>query len=303
MANAMSTTTNAGPRLATAAGSAHSTSYAGLVFRQFLRNRAAVVAGIVLIIIGLVALAGPLFLEDNRYQMDLRSRLLPSSWDHPLGTDLLGRDMLTRLVQGGRISLLITSGAVALALIVGATMGIVAGYYGRTVDLVVMRVIDVLMTMPGFLLAIAIIAALGVGTVNVVLAVGIFSIPAFARIARGSTLSVGAQDYVLAAKALGAPASRVMLRHVLPNIVPPLIVQTTLRLATAMLTASSLSFLGLGPQPPTPEWGAMLADGRDFITNAPQLVFYPGLTILIVAMSFNMVGDGLRDALDPYLRR
>ncbi|MGH2561314.1 MAG: ABC transporter permease [Thermomicrobiales bacterium] len=299
----MSTTTNTGPKLATAAGSARSTSYARLVFGQFLRNRAAVVAGIILIIIGLVTLVGPFFLEDNRYQMDLRSRLLPASWDHPLGTDLLGRDMLTRLVQGGRISLLITSGAVALALIVGATMGIVAGYYGRTVDLVVMRIIDVLMTMPGFLLAIAIIAALGVGTVNVVLAVGIFSIPAFARIARGSTLSVGAQDYVLAAKALGAPASRVMLRHVLPNIVPPLIVQTTLRLATAMLTASSLSFLGLGPQPPTPEWGAMLADGRDFITNAPQLVFYPGLTILIVAMSFNMVGDGLRDALDPYLRR
>lgn len=303
MANALSTTTNADPTLATAAGVAHSSSYARLVVGQFLRNRAAVVAGIVLGIIGLVVLGGPLFLEDNRYQMDLRSRLLPASWDHPLGTDLLGRDMLTRLVQGGRISLLITSGAVALALIVGATMGIVAGYYGRMVDLVVMRVIDILMTMPGFLLAIAIIAALGVGTVNVVLAVGVFSIPAFARIARGSTLSVGAQDYVLAAKALGAPASRVMLRHVLPNIVPPLIVQTTLRLATAMLTASSLSFLGLGPQPPTPEWGAMLADGRDFITNAPQLVFYPGLTILIVAMAFNMVGDGLRDALDPYLRR
>lgn len=299
----MGSTRAAGAKLATAAGHAGSTSYARLVLGQFVRNRAAVVAGMILVAIFLVALIAPLFIADNRHQMDLRARLLPPSRDHLLGTDLLGRDMLQRLILGGRISLLITSGAVAMALVIGASMGTVAGYYGRMVDLLVMRVIDVLMTMPGFLLAIAIIAALGVGTFNVILAVGIFSVPAFARIARGSTLTVSAQDYVLAAKSLGAPASRVMLRHVLPNIVPPLIVQTTLRLATAMLTASGLSFLGLGPQPPTPEWGAMLADGRDFITNAPQLVFYPGLTILIVAMSFNMVGDGLRDALDPYLRR
>lgn len=291
------------PSLLSAAGPTQPASYGHLVLRQFLRNHAAVLAGLLLIAIFVIVAVAPLFIPDNRYQMDLRSRLLPPSWEHPLGTDLLGRDMLKRLIHGGRTSLLITSGAVGFALVVGAGMGVIAGYYGRTVDMVMMRIVDILMTLPGFLLAIAIIAALGVGTFNVVLAVGVFSVPAFARVARGSALSVGAQDYVLAAKAVGAGSSHVMLRHVLPNIVPPLIVQTTLRLATAMLTASGLSFLGLGPQPPTPEWGAMLADGRDFITNAPQLLFYPGFTIFLVAMSFNMVGDGLRDALDPYLRR
>lgn len=289
-------------KLAAADRQAKSASYGQLVFRQFLKNRAAVAAAILLIFVFLIVIIGPLIIPFNPYEIHLRDRLAPISWDHPLGTDLLGRDMLKRLIFGGRITLLITSGAVGLALVVGMLMGIVSGYYGRFTDMLIMRLVDVLMTLPGFLLAIAIIAALGPGTLNVVIAVGVFSIPAFARIARGSTLSVENQDYVLAAKALGARSGRIMFRHVMPNVTPPLIVQTTLRLATAMITAASLSFLGLGPQPPTPEWGAMLADGRDFITNAPQLVFYPGFTIFLVAMSFNMVGDGLRDALDPYLR-
>jgi peptide/nickel transport system permease protein len=280
-----------------------SASYSRLVLRQFVKNRAAVLAGVFLVIVFLIVTVVPLFVESDPYYINLRERLEPPSLSHPLGTDLLGRDMAKRLIFGGRISLLITSGAVGLALVVGTITGTVSGYYGRYVDMILMRIIDVLMTLPGFLLAIAIIAALGPGTYNVILAVGIFSIPAFARIARGSTLSVEGQDYVLAARALGANSGRIMYRHVLPNIVPPLLVQTSLRLATAMITAASLSFLGLGPQPPTPEWGAMLADGRDFIVNAPQLIFYPGVTIFLVAMSFNMVGDGLRDALDPYLRR
>lgn len=278
-------------------------SYSRLVLRQYAKNRAAVLAAGFLILVFFIVTVVPLFMDFDPYYISLRDRLEPASMDHPLGTDLLGRDMVTRLIFGGRISLLITSGAVALALAVGTAIGIISGFYGKAVDMVLMRVIDVLMTLPGFLLAIAIIAALGPGTFNVILAVGTFSIPAFARIARGSTLSVGTQDYVLAARALGAGSGRVMYRHILPNIVPPLLVQTSLRLATAMITAASLSFLGLGPQPPTPEWGSMLADGRDFIINAPQLIFYPGVTIFLVAMSFNMVGDGLRDALDPYMRR
>lgn len=280
-----------------------SDSYLRLVLRQFVRDRAAVAAGIFLAAIFLIVLIGPLFITFDPYVSDLRNRLAPISWEHPLGTDLLGRDVLKRLIFGGRISLLITSGAVALALTVGILMGVVSGFYGRYVDTILMRIVDILMTIPGFLLAIAIIAVLGPGTFNVIVAVGIFSIPAFARITRGSTLAVGNEDYVLASKSCGASSRRVMFRHILPNIIPPLLVQTSLRLATAMITVSSLSFLGLGPQPPTPEWGAMLADGRDFITTAPQLVVYPGLTIFLVAMSFNMLGDGLRDALDPYLRR
>lgn len=299
----MSTSSAAASRLSGAGSGTKSTSYSRLVIRQFMQNRMAVAAFALLSTIILIVVIAPLFMEVNLYEINLRNRLLPPSWDHLLGTDLLGRDMLQRLILGGRISLLITSGAVAMALIIGTFMGTFSGYYGGIVDTIVMRIIDVLMTLPGFLLAVAIIAALGPGTFNVILAVGIFSIPAFARIARGSTLTVESQDYVLAARAVGAKSNRIMLRHVLPNIVPPLIVQTTLRLATAMITASSLSFLGLGPQPPTPEWGAMLADGRDFITNAPQLVIYPGVTIFLVAMSFNMVGDGIRDALDPHLRR
>jgi peptide/nickel transport system permease protein len=166
-----------------------------------------------------------------------------------------------------------------------------------------MRAMDILLAMPGFLLAIAIIVALGVGALNVVLAVGIYSIPTFARVARGSTLAVKQQDYVLAARALGTPDGGIMWRHVLPNVAPPLLVQTTLRLATAILTASGLSFLGLGPQPPTPEWGAMLSTGRNYITSAPQLATIPGLAILLVTVGFNLLGDGLRDALDPRLKR
>jgi peptide/nickel transport system permease protein len=278
-------------------------SYFQLVFDQFLRNRIAVAGAVVLLTVILVVLIGPLFIKQDAFSMNLGDRLLPASWDHPLGTDLLGRDMLERLILGGRVSLLITSGAVALAVVVGSLLGVVSGYYAGTVDFITMRLVDVLMTLPGFLLAIGIVAALGVGTLNVILAVGIAAVPAFARISRGSTLSVRSQEYVEAARAIGVGTPRILYRHVLPNIVPPLIVQTTLQLATAMLTASGLSFLGLGPQPPTPEWGAMLAEGRDLITNAPALVVYPGLTILLVAVCFNLVGDGLRDAVDPYLRR
>jgi len=258
-------------------------------------------ACVLLLIIAIVAI-GPEFISQDQYAMNLRDRLLSPSLDHPLGTDLLGRDTLERIIIGGRTSLLITTGAVALAVVVGTFIGIVSGYYAGIVDAIAMRCIDILMTLPGFLLAIGIVAALGVGTANVVLAVGIAAVPAFARISRGSTLSVREQEYVEAARASGASTPRILLRHILPNIVPPLIVQTTLELAAAMLTASGLSFLGLGPQPPAPEWGSMLSEGRDFITNAPQLVIFPGLTILIVAVCFNLVGDGLRDAVDPHLR-
>lgn len=280
-----------------------SQSYLEMVVRQFVRNRAAVLGLVITLIFMLTALLAPYIAPYGPAEIDLANRLQGPSAEHWLGTDELGRDMFSRIVLGSRITLLITAGAVGLAVVVGTLMGLLADYYGGRVDTVISRAIDVLMAMPGFLLAIAIIAALGVGTTNVVVAVGVFSIPTFARIARGSTLTVRTRDYIFAARALGVNDARIMLRHIAPNILPPLIVQITLRLATAILSAASLSFLGLGPQPPTPEWGAMLSMGRNYISSGPLLVLFPGAAILLVSLSFNLMGDGLRDALDPRLKR
>src|SRR5688572_13485522 len=277
--------------------------FSSAVVRQFKRSRAAVAGLLLIVVFLLTAVLAPLIAPHDPTAFSLGQQLAAPSLRYPLGTDELGRDILSRLLWGARITLLITLGAVTLALVVGTVLGILAGYQGAWSDTVIMRVMDILLAMPGFLLAIAIIAALGVGTLNVIIAVGVYSIPGFARVARGSTLSIKQQDYVLAARALGAPDGRIMWRHVLPNVTPPLLVQTTLRLATAILTASGLSFLGLGPQPPTPEWGAMLSTGRNYITSSPQLATIPGLAILLVAVGFNLLGDGLRDALDPRLQR
>ena len=277
-------------------------SYAAIVVRQLLHHRAAVSGMVVVGLFFLTAVFAAHIAPYSPTAISLGHRLEWPTSAHWLGTDELGRDLLSRLIVGSRTTLLITTGAVGVAVPVGTLVGLAAGYFGRTVDLLLSRLIDTLMALPGFLLAIGIIAALGVGTANVVIAVGIYAVPALARIARGATLAVNAQEYMLAAKAMGAGHGRLMLRHIAPNIFPPIVVQTTLLLATAMLTASSLSFLGLGPQPPIPEWGAMLSTARGFITSAPLLITFPGLAILLVALSFNLAGDGLRDALDPRLR-
>ena len=275
----------------------------GAVIRQFRRSRAAIVGLVLTLSFLAIAVLAPWIAPHDPIAFNLGQQLRPPSLVNPLGTDELGRDILSRLLHGSQITLLITSGAVAVALLGGTFLGLLAGFRGGWSDTLIMRMMDVLLAMPGFLLAIAIIVALGSGTFNVILAVGIYSIPAFARVARGSTLSVREQDYVLAARALGTSDSGIMVRHVLPNIAAPLMVQTTLRLATAILTASGLSFLGLGPQPPTPEWGAMLSTGRNYITSSPQLATIPGLAILLVTVGFNLLGDGLRDALDPRLKQ
>jgi peptide/nickel transport system permease protein len=275
-------------------------TYTQLVVKGFLRHRTALVGLIIITIFTVLSVLGPSIVPYDPAAIDLSARLQFPSPRHWLGTDELGRDILSRIIIGSRITLVITVFAVLIALVVGSILGAIAGYYGGVIDAVISRFIDLLMTLPGFLLAIAIIAILGVGTFNVILAVGIYSIPTFARIARGSTLSVKGELYVLASIGIGASDIWILRRHIAPNILPPLIVQTSLRLATAILTASSLSFLGLGPQPPTPEWGAMLASGRNFIASAPLLVLFPGLAIFFVALSFNLLGDGLRDALDPH---
>ena len=283
------------------ASSPHRTA-AQIVAGQFARNRGGVV-GLSLVVLCLAAaVVGPALTPHDPIEMSLSDAFRSPSLTYPLGTDELGRDTLTRLLYGARITLLITLGAVAISLAIGGGLGLVGGFYGGWVDNLIMRLLDVLMAMPGFLLAIAVIAALGPGTVNLIIAVAAVSIPPFARIARASVLIAKNQDYILAARASGARNARLMLVHLLPNIAAPLVVQTSLRMATAILTASGLSFLGLGPAPPTPEWGAMLSTGRKFITSHAELATYPGLAIMLVTLGFNLLGDGLRDALDPRLR-
>jgi peptide/nickel transport system permease protein len=273
------------------------------VVHQFRRSTNAMIGLFLTVSFIVIAIVAPVIAPHSPIEFDLLNQMASPSWDHPLGTDALGRDVLSRLIYGSRITLLITAGAVTIAVIAGTLMGLTAGFRGGWIDHAIMRVVDVMLAMPMFLLAIAIIAALGPGTVNVIIAVGIGSIPDFARVARGSTISVKQEDYTLAARALGSRNARIMFRHILPNVTAPLLVQTTLRLATAILTASGLSFLGLGPQPPTAEWGAMLSQGRNFIINSPQLVIVPGLAILLATIGFNLLGDGLRDALDPRMKR
>ncbi|MCL5076210.1 MAG: ABC transporter permease [Chloroflexi bacterium] len=223
---------------------------------------------------------------------------------HPLGADELGRDILSRVIFGARYSLLIAGGAIGLAAMVGTAMGVAAGYLLGKVDEIVMRLMDVLMAFPGILLAIAIAAALGPGVTNVTVAVGVYSIPIFARISRGSTLSIAQEEFVLAARMGGARDVRIVLRHILPNIVPTVVLtQFVLRLGIAILSAAGLGFLGLGVQPPIPEWGAMMGSGRAYIRVAPHIIAFPGLAIVLLVLGFNLIGDWLQDMMDPRLRR
>lgn len=221
---------------------------------------------------------------------------------HLAGTDDFGRDIFSRIVVATRYSLGMGLGAVFLGAALGMAWGIASGFYGRAFDNVSMRIVDIMLAFPGILLAIVVVAILGPGLVNVVLAIGVFTIPSFARLARAPALAAKAQEYAQAARALGASNARIMVHHLLPNVLPSCLVYVTLRIGTAILTASSLSFLGLGVQPPTPEWGAMLAQSRVFLNVAPHLVIGPGVAISLAVLGFNLLGDGMRDALDPRLR-
>ena len=232
----------------------------------------------------------------------LDERLLPPSTGHWFGTDELGRDVLSRVLYGARISLQIQVAAVGLALVLGTALGVVAGYVGRWPDMLIMRIVDIMMAFPGIFLALAIIAALGTGLGNVIIASAIFLVPQFARVIRGSVLTLKEKEFVEAARALGEADVPIIVRYLLPNSLAPIIVQTSLRMATVLLTASGLSFLGLGVQPPSPEWGAMLSNARAYMITAPHVAMMPGLAIAVVVLGFNLLGDGLRDSLDPRLR-
>jgi peptide/nickel transport system permease protein len=273
------------------------------IVRQLRRNRGAVLGLILIIMLTMIAVTAPWIAPYDPLEQSIREALQPPSAEHVFGTDDIGRDMLSRIIYGARISLRVGLISVAIGSIIGTTAGIVSGFYGGAVDNVIMRVTDVLAAFPGMLLALTVIAVLGPGLFNAMIAVGVGSIPSYTRIARGSTMSIRNCAYVESARAVGCGDRRIMARYILPNVLPPLIVIVTLGVAGAILTASGLSFLGLGARPPTPEWGAMLSSGRTYLRRSPWVAVFPGLAITITVVSINLLGDGLRDALDPKLRR
>jgi len=270
--------------------------------KRFARRKASVAGGIIIAIFALVALLGPFLAAYDPMAIDLPGKYQNGSWAHPLGTDNLGRDTLTRLVFGARTTFVISFVSVFTGSLIGLAFGVVAGYYGGKVDTVIMRATDILLAFPGLLLAIAIVAILGNGTINTIIAIAIYNIPYIARITRGSVLSIRNSEYVQAAKVIGSSDVRIILTHIIPNSLSQVIVNTTLSLGTAILTSSSLSFLGLGVQPPYPEWGSMLSKAREAIRSTPIAALAPGTAITLVVLSFSLLGDGLRDALDPRLR-
>lgn len=272
------------------------------VWRRLKRNKAAIIGGVIVLVYVLVALLAPFISPYPPLEGNLAKRLQGPSLENWLGTDALGRDILSRVIYGARISLQIQLAAVLIALVLGTLLGLFGGYYGGFTDGLIMRLMDILLAFPGIFLAIAIIAVLGPGLMNLILAAGIYSVPQFARIVRGSILSLKEKEFVEAARASGESDTSIIFRYLLPNSMAPLIIQTSLRMATVLLTASGLSFLGLGVQPPHAEWGAMLSTARPYLITAPHVATFPGLAIMFVVMGFNLFGDGLRDSLDPRLK-
>jgi ABC-type dipeptide/oligopeptide/nickel transport system permease subunit len=282
------------------------------VLRRLVRHRSAQVGMVILGFLILVAVFAPVLAPYDPVKVlkDVKTRLPPcihllgcpaDQPEHFFGIDGNRRDLLSRIIYGSRLSLEIGVATVSFAIVVGAALGAVAGYAGGWVDNVIMRLMDVLLAFPSLLLSIAIVAVLGPGLINALLAIAFVSIPVYARIVRASVLQVKEQDFVAASRALGASALGILVTHVLPNALTPLIVQGTLGIASAILDAAALSFLGLGAPPPTPEWGLMLGEERNSVFNAPHLVFLPGIAIMLTVLAFNLIGDGLRDALDPRL--
>lgn len=275
----------------------------GELWRRLRSNKGAVLGLAVILLLTLMAVFAPYLAPYDPNKMNSGPRLSPPSWEHPLGTDNFGRDQLSRIIYGARISLYVGFIAVGIGAVFGGFIGAIVGYYGGRIDNILMRLMDVLLAVPQIILAIAIVGALGANLLNLMIAVGVSQIPRYARIVRASALSVRGQEFVEAARAIGASDLRIISENILPNCMAPIIVQSTLGVAAAILSAAALSFLGLGIQPPTAEWGSMLSLGRQYMRNAPHLTFFPGLVIAMVVLALNLFGDGLRDALDPRLRQ
>ena len=274
------------------------------IWRRMRRNKLAMAGLAIVVVLILVAIFADQIADYDTQviRQDVMNRYQGPSAEHWGGTDELGRDIFARLVHGARISLLVGVAAVCVALATGGVLGAIAGYFGGAIDNIIMRIMDVFLSIPILLLAIMIVSALGSSMINLMLAIGLASMPTFARVVRASVLSVKDQEFVEAARAIGAPNAHIIIRHIVPNSLSPIIVQATLRVATAILSTASLSFIGLGIKPPSPEWGAMLSTGRDFLRDAPHLTAFPGIAIMFAVFAMNLMGDGLRDALDPKLK-
>jgi len=274
-------------------------SEASLILHRFRRNRLAVAGAVALTVFIILALLAPYVAPKDPLAADLSINLTPPSEGYPLGTDELGRDILSRIIYGARISLAVGLVSVGIAAIIGVPLGAASSYRGGWVDNLVMRSMDILLSFPSILLAIMVVAVLGPGLTNAMIAVGVALVPVYARLTRGTVLYIKELDFVEAARMAGARESRILFRHIMPNCLAPIIVQSTLNIASAILSAAALGFLGLGAQPPTPEWGVMLSKGRIYLRVAPHVSIFPGIAIMLTVLAFNLVGDGIRDALDP----
>ncbi|ANE45652.1 peptide ABC transporter permease [Paenibacillus swuensis] len=271
-------------------------------WRSFRRNKLAMIGLCIIVFFVVIALLAPVITQYDYKEQVLMDRLQKPSAQHWFGTDDLGRDLFSRIVYGTRISLWVGTSSVVVSIIVGVFLGIVAGFYGRWLDMLISRFFDILLAFPSILLAIAIVAALGPSLQNSLLAIAIINVPVFGRLVRARVLSLREEEYITAAKALGMKNGRILLHHILPNCLGPVIVAGTLGVATAIIEAAALGFLGMGAQPPEPEWGKMLSDSRQFIQKAPWTVLFPGLSIMLTVLGFNLMGDGLRDVLDPRMK-
>ncbi len=272
------------------------------IWKRYKKNKLAVAGLIVLFVLVVVALFADKLAPYSYEEQNLLEKLKTPSWNHLLGTDNFGRDILSRLMYGARISMAVGFVAVFIGLLGGGILGAIAGYFGKTTDIVIMRFVDILLAVPQVILAVAVCAALGQGIDKTMLAVGISSIPTYARVVRAAVMTTVDTEFIEAARSIGASNARIILQHILPNCVAPVIVQATAGMAAAIIATSSLSFIGLGVLPPTPEWGSMLSAGRAYLRSNPHMVLSPGLAIVLAVFSINMIGDGLRDALDPKLK-